>query len=62
MKDFSDFTNRFRIKNSLPGVLTALFLYGFLFCVQFALIYAVGHYLKEREDLFFPCSVPFSTF
>lgn len=52
MKDFSDFTNRFRIKNSLPGVLTALFLYGFLFFVQFALIYAVGHYLKEREDLF----------
>ena len=51
MKDFADFTNHFRIKNSLPGVLTTLFLYGFLFFIQFALIYAVGHFLKEHEDL-----------
>ena len=51
-KNFQDFTNKFRIKNSLPGVLTTLLLYGILFLLQFGLIYAVGHYLKEHEDIF----------
>ena len=52
IKNFQDFTNKFRIKNSLPGVLTTLLLYGILFLLQFGLIYAVGHYLKEHEDIF----------
>ena len=52
IKNFQDLKNKFRIKNSLPGVLTTLFLYGFLFFVQFALLYAVGHFLKENEEIF----------
>ncbi len=46
-----NFKDRFRIKNSLPGVLTTLVLYGFLFFLQFALIYAVGRFLSEHKDL-----------